>query len=153
MEKLDSFDRQILSLMEIDARQNGQQLSEAIGLSPAACLRRLQRLRKIGAIEREVAIVNPAYRRKGTQIIVPLTIERQNLKRIDSLMRRFSNHPDVEHVWAVTGNDDIVLQLNCESMDSYSEFADEFLFEPPVEGFLSLVVIKEIKRELPRAQD
>lgn len=152
MEDLDSFDRQILSLMQVDARQTGQQLSEVVGLSPAACLRRLQRLRKIGAIEREVAVINPAYRLKGTQIIVLLTIERQNLKRIETLMTRFSSHPDVEHVWAVTGNDDLVLLLNCQSMDSFSEFADTYLFEPPVEGFLSLVVIKERKRELPQAQ-
>ncbi len=150
MDDLDSFDWQILSLMEIDARRTGQQLSEAVGLSPAACLRRLQRLRKIGAIEREVAVINPAYRRKGTQIIVLLTIERHNLKRIEILMKRFGTHPDVERVWSVTGNDDIVLFLNCESMEAFSDFADAYLFEPPVEGFLSLVVLKELTRDIPR---
>ena len=151
MESLDNFDRHILSLMEVDARQTGQQLSDAVGLSPAACLRRLQRLRKIGAIEREVAVLNPAYRRKGTQIIVLLTIQRHNLKRIETLMKRFGGHEDVERVWSVTGNAAIVLFLNCEAMEAFSDFADAYLFEPPVEGFLSLVVLKELKRDVPSA--
>ncbi|MEM0946433.1 MAG: Lrp/AsnC family transcriptional regulator [Pseudomonadota bacterium] len=62
MEELDSFDRKILAAMELDARQTGNQLSELVGLSSAACLRRLQRLRGIGAIEREFAVINPSYR-------------------------------------------------------------------------------------------
>ncbi len=63
VEELDRFDQKILAAMEKDARQTGNQLSEVVGLFPAACLRRLQRLRKIGAIEREVAVVNPVYKR------------------------------------------------------------------------------------------
>ncbi len=144
MEDLDSFDRRILALMETDARQTGQQLSEAVGLSPAACLRRLQRLRKIGAIEREVAVINPIYKRKGTQILVLLRTDPQNLKRLGILMEKFSKHPDVERVWSVTGEDDVVLFMNCESMEAFSDFADAHLFQPPVDGFLSLVVLKEL---------
>ncbi|MEM1129941.1 MAG: Lrp/AsnC family transcriptional regulator [Pseudomonadota bacterium] len=147
MEDLDSFDRKILAAMEVDARQTGNQLSEAVGLSPAACLRRLQRLRKIGAIEREVAIINPIYKRKGTQIFVLVRFDPHDLKRIGTLMERFSNHPDVERVWSVTGEDDVVLLMKCESMEAFSDFADAYLFQPPVDGFLSLVVLKELAKQ------
>ncbi|WP_068118721.1 Lrp/AsnC family transcriptional regulator [Tropicimonas marinistellae] len=59
MDTLDDFDRKLLELLSIDSRQTGQQLSGKVRLSAAACLRRVQRLRKIGAIEREAAIVSP----------------------------------------------------------------------------------------------
>ena len=147
MKELDSFDQKILALMEVDARQTGQQLSEAVGLSSAACLRRLQRLRDIGAIEREVAVINPIYKRKGTRIFVLLRFDPQNLKRLETLMKQLGTHPDVERVWSVTGEEDVVMLMNCESMETFSDFADGFLFQPPVDGFLSLVVLKELTKE------
>lgn len=146
MDNLDSFDWKILKVLETDARQTGEQLSEAVGLSSAACLRRLQRLRKIGAIEREVAVISPAYKRKGTQIFVLVRFEPQNLKQISTHMKRFSDHPDVERVWSVTGDDDVVLFMKCESMEGFSEFADAYLFPPPIAGFTSLVVLKELAK-------
>ena len=85
---LDAFDRKILALLETDARRTGGQLSEAVGLSPAACLRRLQRLRKTGAIEREVAILSPDVRPRGTTIIVRLQIEGHNPGRMEEISRR-----------------------------------------------------------------
>ncbi len=147
MEELDSFDRKILALLEVDARQTGHQLSEAIGLSSAACLRRLQRLRKIGAIEREVAVINPIYKRKGVQLFVLVRFDPQNLKQIGTLMKRFGKHPDVERVWSVTGEEDVVLFMKCESMEAFSDFADTYLFQSPVDGFVSLVVLKELAKE------
>ncbi|MEM1288199.1 MAG: Lrp/AsnC family transcriptional regulator [Pseudomonadota bacterium] len=147
MEDLDSFDRKILAEMEIDARQTGADLSEKIGLSPAACLRRLQRLRRIGAIAREVAIINPIYKRKGTQVFVLVRFDPLKLKQIDALMAQFSKHPDVERVWSVTGEEDVVLLMKCESMETFSDFADAYLFQPPVDGFQSHVVLKEVATE------
>ena len=147
MEELDRFDQKILAAMEVDARQTGNQLSETVGLSPAACLRRLQRLRRIGAIEREVAVVNPIYKRKGTQVFVLVRFDPLKLKQIGTLMKQFGTHPDVERVWSVTGEDDVVLLMRCESMEAFSDFADIYLFQPPVDGFQSHVVLKELEQE------
>lgn len=143
MEELDRFDQKILAAMENDARQTGNLLSEKVGLSPAACLRRLQRLRKIGAIEREIAVVNPIYKRKGTQVFVLVRIDPLKLKQLGTLMKQFGAHPDVERVWSVTGEDDVMLFMRCESMETFSDFADTYLFQPPVDGFQSHVVLKE----------
>lgn len=147
MEELDRFDQKILAAMEKDARQTGNQLSEAVGLSPAACLRRLQRLRKIGAIEREVAVINPIYKRRGTTVFVLVRFDPLKLKQIGTLMKQFGNHPDVERVWSVTGEDDVVLLMRCESMEAFSDFADTYLFQPLVAGFQSHVVLKELAQE------
>lgn len=128
MEELDRFDQKILAAMEADARQTGNQLSETVGLSPAACLRRFQRLRRIGAIEREVAVVNPIYKRKGTQVFVLVRFDPLKLKQIGTLMKQFGTHPDVERVWSVTGEDDVVLLMRWASMEAFSGFADTYLF-------------------------
>ncbi|MEL7151312.1 MAG: Lrp/AsnC family transcriptional regulator [Pseudomonadota bacterium] len=148
MEEIDRFDRRILAAMEVDARQTGNQLSERIGLSPAACLRRLQRLRKIGAIEREIAVVSPKYQLQPlTQIIVMLTIARHNPKRIEELTRRLARFDEVQRIFSVTGDEDIVVLMGFPSMEAFSDFANRHFYEPPVEGFQSLVVLKEFKKD------
>lgn len=140
---IDSFDRRILDLLSIDSRRTGADLSEAIGLSAAACLRRVQRLRKIGAIEREVAVVSPRYNEKSTIIIVLLTIDRHNPKLMDELCHRLRRLDEVERLFWVTGEDDIVVILNCASMADFAAFCEAQFEEPPVEGYETLVVLRE----------
>ena len=134
MENLDDFDQRILGLLRTDSRRTGEALSELIGLSPAACLRRVQRLRKIGAIEREVAILSPALEKAGTTLIVLMTIDRHNPKLMDEYCDRLRRRREVERLLWVTGEDDIVVVLKCESMAAFADFAEIYFDEAPVEG-------------------
>lgn len=147
LDELDSFDRKILTLLQHNARQTGEQLSEQVGLSAAACLRRVQRLRKIGAIEREVAVVSPEFRAKATSIIVFLTVNRLDPKRKQTLTRRLLAFDEVDRIFSVTGEDDIVLFVKVPSMEAFTDFADAHFYEPPIEGYESIVVLREFFRE------
>lgn len=142
-ETLDGFDRQLLSLLKVDSRRTGEQLAQEVGLSSAACLRRVQRLRKIGAIEREVAVVSPAFEPQGTTLIVLVTIDRHNPKRMDVLTERMLRQPEVKKIYWVTGEDDIVLIMNCASMEAFADFCERHFHERPVEGFETLVVLRD----------
>lgn len=143
METLDQFDRRILNLMKQDARRTGEALSREIGLSPAACLRRVQRLRKIGAIQREIAIVAPEFESRDTTIIVLLTVDGHNPRTMDELCHHLRRQPEVERLIWVTGEDDIVLVLACASMSDFADFCHLHLNEAPVEGYKTLVSLRE----------
>jgi len=143
MTDLDSFDRRILTLLKADARRTGEQLAALVGLSPAACLRRVQRLRRTGIIAREVAILAPEYDNRGTTVIVLVTIARHNPRLIDDFCHRLGRLPQVERLIGVTGEDDIVAVLGCASMEDFAEFCQDHLAEPPVEGYKTLVSLKE----------
>lgn len=140
--ELDSFDHQILALLEADTRRTGEQLSEAVGLSPAACLRRLQRLRKIGAIEREVAIVSPKLRNRGTRLYVLVSVEGQNPKLLEELCQKLRRQEMVVGLDWVTGDDDMVMICDCGSMAAFGEFCEMFLNDRPVTGYKTLVSMK-----------
>ncbi|MEM7076394.1 MAG: Lrp/AsnC family transcriptional regulator [Pseudomonadota bacterium] len=145
--ELDSFDRKILMLLQRNARQTGEQLSVQVGLSAAACLRRVQRLRKIGAIEREIAVISPAFQANATSIIVFLTVSRLDPKRKQTLTRRLLAFEEVERIFSVTGEDDIVLFVKVASMEAFTDFADAHFYEPPIEGYESIVILREFMRE------
>ena len=139
---LDRFDQRLLALLEADSRRTGDQLSELIGLSPAACLRRVQRLRKIGAIEREVAIISPKLKNRGTKVIVLLTIDRQNPKLMDEFCHRLRRQDEVMSLDWVTGDDDIIVIVDCPTMADFSDFCERHLNDTPVVGYKSLVSMK-----------
>ncbi|MEO1537744.1 MAG: Lrp/AsnC family transcriptional regulator [Pseudomonadota bacterium] len=144
MHKLDDFDRAILSLLETNSRRTGQQLSDSVGLSPAACLRRLQRLRCVGAIEREVAVISANYRPEGrTQIIVSLKVIGHNPKRVAEVTRDLARLPEVERIFSVTGEDDLVLLVICASMEAFTAFAEAHFEDPAIEGYTSRVVLRD----------
>lgn len=143
MDSLDSFDHRILALLSINSRRTGEQLSGEVGLSAAACLRRVQRLRKIGAIEREVAILSPKLEDRSLVIVVLITIDGHNPRLMDEFCQRLGKVPAVHRLLWVTGDDDIVLNLHCISMEEFDEFAQSHLNHPPVNGYKTLVSMRE----------
>ncbi len=143
MEKLDSFDFRILALLKVNARRTGEQLSEEVGLSSAACLRRVQRLRRIGAIEREVPIISPRVAKRELVIIVLLTIQGHNPRVMDEFCHMLRREPVVNRLIWVTGEDDIVLVLHCTSMEEFDEFAQAHINDAPVVGYKTLVSMRE----------
>lgn len=152
MENIDDFDRRLLELLSIDCRQTGDQLSAQVGLSPAACLRRVQRLRRIGAIRREVAILSPEVTGRNVTVLVQLHLAHDRPDRIDSLKERFSRLAEVSRFFHVTGDADFVLIVSCASMEDYALFTEAWFYDPMIKGFESMVVLREYLKDLPPAQ-
>jgi Lrp/AsnC family leucine-responsive transcriptional regulator len=55
---LDQTDLRILEVLQQDASLENQEVASRVHLSPAACLRRVRRLRESGVISRTVALVD-----------------------------------------------------------------------------------------------
>ena len=109
----------------------------------ASRLRRVQRLRNSGVIEREVAIIAPGFENKGTTIIVLLAIDRHNPKVMDDFCHRLRRQKEVERLIWVTGDDDIVVILHCASMAEFADFCEVHFDDAPVEGYKTLVSLRE----------
>jgi Lrp/AsnC family leucine-responsive transcriptional regulator len=101
--ELDDFDRRLLDAVQEDSRRTGEALAAMVGLSPAACLRRLQRLRAAGVIEREVAIVDPRFTPARLGLIVNVTLERERPDLVDDFARSMRRAPEVSQCYYVTG--------------------------------------------------
>ncbi|MCV3271682.1 Lrp/AsnC family transcriptional regulator [Roseobacter sinensis] len=151
MDEIDDFDRQLLALLQIDCRQTGDALAEQVGLSPASCLRRLQRLRRIGAVEREVAIVAPELLGRHITVLSLLTLRRGGRDALDRLRQKLLRLPQVERIFHVTGPADFVLTVRCASMEAYAAFTEEHFYDPAISGFESIVVLREHRPAMPDA--
>lgn len=151
--ELDSFDRRLLALLQEDSRQTGKELAEKVGLSAAACLRRVQRLRESGVIEREIAIVSPRYLGQRVLIFVLVSIARDRPDRDRLFMAEMQAQPEVTQCYHVTGDSDFMLAVRTADMEAYARFTERHMYEPYVKRFESIAVLGEGKRlpPVPRA--
>lgn len=151
---LDRFDRQLLQLLQVNARRPVPDLAEEVGLSPPACYRRIRRLRQIGAVEREVAVVKPKTLGWNLTMIVLLVLEREGNRTVTDLITRLAQHPQVMDVSNVTGEYDFAVRMVARDIEDYGEFAQEYFADDErVRTFKTLVIIREIRssRALPLA--
>ena len=91
--ELDAFDRRLLDAVQEDNRRTGEELGDLVGLSPAGCLHRLQRLRSNGAIEREVAILDTKLAGPRLTLIVLVTLQCEGFDLNDGFSRAMRRAP------------------------------------------------------------
>ena len=58
MKNLDSFDYKILKIVQSNNKVTSGRLAKEVGLSSSACQRRLNAMRKIGIIEKDVSVLD-----------------------------------------------------------------------------------------------
>lgn len=146
MKPLDRFDRLLLEELQIDARRTAEQLAPHVGLSPAACQKRIKRLRDEGVIEREIAILSPAAVGRPLTVIVEVTLERERPEYLDAFKGRMRAAEEVMQCYYVTGDGDFVLILTMPDMTAYEAFTRRHFFEEAnVARFRTVVVMDRVK--------
>ena len=118
---------------------------ECTGTRFAHVLRRVQRLRETGVIERDVAIVSPKVFGKKMMVIVLLTMERDRPDRYMLMREEFGRMPEVVQCHHVTGAHDFVLRIQVSDMEEYSAFVDRVFHEPYIKRYESLAVLGSLK--------
>jgi Lrp/AsnC family leucine-responsive transcriptional regulator len=147
---LDRFDLKLLELLQADARRAIPALAEEVGLSAPACYRRIRRLRETGAIAREVAVVRPRTLGWPLAMIVLVTLERENARTVDEMMRKLQGVPEVVEAWNVTGDHDFAVRMIARDMESYDALVRRlFAADERVRSFKTLVVIRQVKEASP----
>ena len=143
---LDAFDLRLLGLLQENCRRTAEQLSDPLGLSPAAVQKRLKKLRDSGAIEAEIAVVSPGAAGRAMTIIVEVTMERENLGVLDSFKRRMRASPLVQQCYYTTGEGDFTLILVVRDIQEYQTFTEENFFgTPEVSKFKTSIVMDRVK--------
>lgn len=147
--ELDRYDRQLLRLVQDDVGASAEQLAERVPLSPSSIQRRLRRLREVGVIEREVAVVNPAALGRPTFFIVSLQVERERPELLNQLRRWLAAQEHIQQAFYVTGESDFVLVVAAPDTEAYDALMGRLVSENPnVSRFTTSVALSVVKRGL-----
>lgn len=149
MEPIDHQDLKILELLQQNNMLSQQEIGDKISLSAPAVQRRIKRLREIGAIQKDVSIVNPEFLGSPITIIAEIEMETDKIELIDKTKAAFLKEPQVQQCYYVTGEADFILIILVYTMKEYEALTHRLFFKNPgIKRFNTFVSMDTVKAEL-----
>ncbi len=143
---VDDLDRAIIAELQNDARLSNTELARRVGLTPAPCLRRVQRLEREGVIEGYHAALNPKAAGKGFEVIVAVDIAVNNTATVQDFEAAAVTVPEVTEVRRMFGQPDYYLRVQVADGEAYEALSISTLSQlPAVSRVLSHQTMRRLK--------
>ena len=145
---MDAKDHEILSELERDGRITNLALAARVGLSPSACLRRVQEMEKSGVITGYRAVTDRAALGVGfiAYIAVGLSDHSQAAQR--AFERAVAGAPQVRECHNVTGTIEYILRVEVADIGAYKSFHTDVLGTLPTVHALTTYVVLDSTKDL-----
>ena len=129
MTMIDPINDQILQELSRDGRISNVDLAERVGLSPSACLRRVQDLERQGIIKGYRAVIDQAKLGVGLTIFVMVGLSGQLRKDSLAFERAMAAAPEVKECHNITGTVEYLLRIEVEDLARFKDFHSNVLGE------------------------
>ena len=148
MSKTDKIADKILRVLAREARISNLDLAQRVGLSPSACLRRVQDLERRGVIAGYRAVIDPAKTGIGFVAYVTVGLNLHTKSAQEGFERAMRAAPQCRECHNITGNVEYLLRVEVADLAAYKHFHTETLGTlPQVHAITSYVVMGSPKDE------
>ena len=148
MRNLDRYNRKILQELQNDGRISNIDLADRIGLSPSACLRRVQELEKSGVITGYRAVLDNEKRGIGFIAYIAVGLSDHTVPAQESFEAAMRAAPAVRECHNTTGIIEYLLRVELPDIAAYKVFHVEVLGAlPQVNSITTYVVLDSPKDE------
>lgn len=142
---LDRTDRAILRLLQRDASISNVALAAKVHLSPPACLRRVERLKAQGILDRIVALLQPRAAGLGTLVLIGVVLDRSTPESFADFEKAAQKVSGCLECHRVTGEFDYFMQVRTRDNEGYNRLhAEQLLYLPGVRQVRTFMVLKEV---------
>lgn len=139
---MDDPDRQILALLVEDGRRTYDDIGRRVSLSAPAVKRRVDRLRREGALRGFTAVIDHAAFGDSTEALVELFFAPGTL--LDQVGNVLRSHPEVVEAWSVTGEADAIARVRTHDNAHLERLIMELQRDGLVERTRSQVVLSRL---------
>ena len=133
MTKIDAFNDKILQTLQTNGRISNIDLAKAVGLSPSACLRRVQELERSGVIQGYRAVIKPKAIGRDVVVFVMVGLSGHLKKDALAFEAAMALAPEVSECHNITGSVEYLLRVEVADLSAYKAFHSDRL------GTLSMV--------------
>ncbi|WP_380058708.1 Lrp/AsnC family transcriptional regulator [Falsihalocynthiibacter sp. SS001] len=142
MSIIDQTNQKILRELSINGRISNIDLAQKIGLSPSACLRRVQDLERRGVITGYRATIDPTAMGAGFTAYIGVGLSDHSKASQEAFERGISAVPEVRECHNVTGTIEYLLRVETKDLASYKQLhTDKLGTLPQVHAITTYVVI------------
>ena len=147
---MDAIDRKILAELQAAGRLTVTELAQRVALSVAPCHRRLRELERSGTIRGYRAVIDPAAVGLGFEVLVQVTMDREDASTITEFERGLAGIPQIRHAERLFGDPDYLIRVATADLPAYQALRDEQLATlPGVQRLTSTIVMKRIVDDQP----
>ncbi len=129
--ELDRIDRAILREMQANARISNADLSGKIGLSPSACLRRVQLLERSGLINGYTVLIDEERMGYSASIFVQIELDRQNEDALQAFEAAVEDCPEIVECYLMAGQSDYIMRVLVQDLKDYERIHQQSLSRLP----------------------
>lgn len=148
MTRIDDINRRILQELVRDGRQSNLALAERVGLSPSACLRRVQELERAGVITGYRAVLNAEKMGLGFAAYVTVGLNTHTKAAQEAFERAVARAPQVRECHNITGTVEYLLRVETADLAAYKHWHTDVLgVLPQVQSITTFVVMGSPKDE------
>jgi DNA-binding Lrp family transcriptional regulator len=151
---IDRTDRAILRQLQRDASLSNVALAAKVHLSPPACLRRVERLNRMGFIDGVVARLNPQAVGAGMLVMIGVVLDRSTPESFAAFEKAAAKISGCMECHVVTGEFDYFMLIRTQNGESFNRLhAEQLLYLPGVRQVRSFMVLRSVlsTTELPLA--
>lgn len=142
---LDNVDKQILGLLQQNAKLTIKELAEELNLTTSPIFERIKRLEKEGVIEGYVALLNPERVGKGQVVFCNVSMPiytKENIENFENIVRSM---PQVLECYHLAGLVDYQLKIFVRDIKEYDSFLKQLAEIQIVKVHSSAVVLHDVK--------
>ncbi|MFN3213895.1 MAG: Lrp/AsnC family transcriptional regulator [Henriciella sp.] len=122
MTEIDRISSRILFELESDGRVSNTELAKRVGLSPSACLRRVQELERNGWIKGYRAVLDRTRMGAGLTVFVMVGLSAHLSKDAREFERAMEASPQVRECHNITGAVEYLLRVEVADLPAYKDF-------------------------------
>ncbi len=149
---MDDMDRRILRQLQAEPTLINAELAERVGMTPATCARRLEKLREGGIYQGQRAVINWAALGYEVEVSLRVTLDKTEARAFDEFTAQARKIPEVIELQTFLGQVDVRLSVLARDMKHYQQlYRTKILILPHIADIEALMHIAEIKtsRGLP----
>ena len=134
---IDAISEKILSTLERVGRVSNQELAQMVGLSPSACMRRVQELERRDIIRGYSAIIDRSAIGPQITVFVLVGLTQQLRKQARDFERAMEAAPQVKECHNLSGSVEYLLRVEVADLIGYRDFHSEVLGVLPQVGSIT----------------
>ena len=134
---MDDLDREILSILRRDARTPSTEIADQVGTSEGTVRNRVDRLTENEIIERFTVTTQTGNVKAMIEISVDMNVN------TNEISARMADWEEVDFVWQVSGEDDIVLVVDCVDTQAVNELISQAREMEEVKGTTTRLILDE----------
>jgi len=151
---MDHLDVRIINALQQDGGLTQAELADKVASTPSTCLRRVQRLKDSGYLERCVFLADAQKLNRGIKAVISVITQDHGRQKLSDFIARITQEPAINMAYGTTGEVDAILLGNFTSMEEYRTTCERlFDNDPHVVRYTTFFAVDTYKQTTAIATD